>query len=456
MDMVKSARMKYLQKELGPESSLDDIDDQLESLLGRAALDGTVDKLEATEHYRELMSRRQEASRRKYETSTPEERYNFATLAIFAKDEKINERIAVEKEFNGVAVAAGVAAGVFVGSGKMMELLKSGASSFNLKWPNLGIKGWFSHEDAAPAVARPNLENLQPAGPTIPSAPEIAGAGMVAGETTLEVGNRGIEGALLDHLKTPEGAKMMEWLQAQDYNKGVTDKGALVHRFVSDYAKEHGFNIDQGGGNDLSKIFGAEVHVGGDGAINIGEEKFMPGASVVDHTDVSPEAPHEPTTDIQHNDHINSPEAPLDHTAPPAPEEGLGAGPETAVTSADSASVSAEVEPSAVSKPNLLQEGRFEAALSQEKTSTALRLLLDKDYSGFMRDMHLGDGALDKISKMSHAEFLQEFNDSDSFRDTYRELASVVKYNYAPSMEKLKMKDILVTIIKVRQEKGLI
>ena len=488
MDMVKSARMKYLQKELNAESSLSDIDNQLESLLARAALDGTVDQLESTEHYRELTASRQEVSRRVFAESTPEEKHAHIALLMIAKDSYINERIDKEKNWNRGALAAGLAAGAFVGSGKMMELLKSTGGKIGL-----GISDWFSKEGTTASPAPAEVSAPQAPNPSASAGLTVENdmRGMVPAaasvETALQVGNRGIEGALLDHLKTDKGAKMMEWLQAQDYNKGVTDKGALVHRFASHYAEEKGFNIDQGGGNDLSKIFGAEVKVDGSGAIHIGEEKFMPAASVVEHADVGPQLPEEVNTDIQSND-INSPEtvnAEVDPTSITeevekakqataeaielrrgisnhnplfTPEGETGADVADAATAAETAGdngVDTNVaQPAAAGSTEI--SGRFEAALSQEKASYAMQLLLDKKYPGFLKDMHVSEGALNKISKMSHSEFLEKCANSESFRDTYREIAATVKRSFDPTMEKLNMKNIIVTIYKVRQEKGLI
>jgi len=478
-ELVKNARRSNLQKEIPIYSSLEQFDDRLEAIRARAGLDGTLDKLKDNKVYQEALAQRNAKLKENFETLPPAEKLRYINEFFGQQEAKLDEKITNEKKWNRRAFYTGIAAGVFVGSGTMMQMLKG---EFSLKDSINGIKGWFS-QGPMPDVARPDLSSMQPRGPDAPWVPEAGGIGVVAGDglpaegaaetaaassaaetagTVLHAGKRGIEGAMLDHLKTEKGANMLKWLQAQEYNKGITNNGALVDRFVRHYAEEKGFNVDLVGGKDLSKIFEAGIDVNdATGEPTIGGEKFMPAVAETATSDTpAPEATPEPAPAPTGETFLNPDQlkAQFDYNAFPDSSKGMSFNPDTL---ADNSDVSTEVAAAPetggkVAELTALDEGRFEAALSQDKASNALQLMLNKDYPRFLQNLDLKGPDLDKIRNLKYTEFLQKFADSESFRDKYGKLAAMLKTEVKPQLQSVNIRWLLIAIVRNKQEQGLV
>ncbi|MDP3740742.1 MAG: hypothetical protein Q8R08_00250 [bacterium] len=84
------------------------------------------------------------------------------------------------------------------------------------------------------------------------------------GQIVVHAGKRGIEGALLDMKGTPQYEKMMNWLE-ENYSSETpgadNTPGALVHRYVLEFANENELTIGGGGPADLNQSIGAELEI---------------------------------------------------------------------------------------------------------------------------------------------------------------------------------------------------
>lgn len=272
---------------------------ELEQALGvlesRAVLAGkSIKDLEQEDElYREVLglwrAELQQKAERK-EATKPDEIESFLQNQLNRADENLQRELKTEKEKGTAGKALGVLVGSAVGSGFLARVLgyktalreagvgKLRPEEVGVKKPEVGIKrpeelGIKKSEIEIKkpeeiGVKRPEVEVKRPE-------VEVKGEQMI-----VHAGRRGIEGALLD-LKDAEPEKyqkMLRWLEENYSSKapGGNTPDKLIHRFMLDYADEHEFTIG-GGGQDLNRIFGAEIGVSPQGEVNIdpGKLEFM-------------------------------------------------------------------------------------------------------------------------------------------------------------------------------------
>ncbi len=110
-----------------------------------------------------------------------------------------------------------------------------------------------------PAEPRPNLEHVRPAAPEVAPIP-----------SSVNIQNS-IESTMMRARR--EHPEMMNWIRnsiAKNHGTqslvGVDDSW-LIHKFMGDYANEHGYNYGDNTTSDLGRIFQGELVIGPDGSV---------------------------------------------------------------------------------------------------------------------------------------------------------------------------------------------
>ncbi|MDE2311474.1 MAG: hypothetical protein KGJ93_00085 [Patescibacteria group bacterium] len=272
-----------LAKEIDKIETLDEVEQRMARIEARVMFDGkTYETLQGDRLYQQLKSKRAEI----YEKKTAEQDTAWKLSQFIGErskkdEEQIEKSLGKEKNFRRLATATGAAVGAVIGTGKLnwlyRKLMPEHASA-------AAPKGLAGHPEA-PAEFKPAMPPVQ--------------------DIQLHAGSRGIEGALLDLKKTNAESynKMLAWMQNQPgigqdtAGHQITDPGKLVHRFVDKFAQEHNFNIDQGGGHDLSRMFKADMAVHADGSVTFNTSP--------EHFQFMPESHHAATAgqpDLHHGD----------------------------------------------------------------------------------------------------------------------------------------------------------
>jgi len=240
---------------------------------------------------------------------------------------------------------------------------------------------------------------------------------------------KGLEGDLLN-LKSADPdryEKMISWLQSRPYNKGVANPGALVHRFMEDYAKTHDMTIDTGGPKDLSRIVSGEMHVNADGSIALDKEgiKFMAEKAakatetVATFETVKPEDLGPGKFEPKFVNPLNK-----DIPGPFKVEMPFSTASAEAADSASDSPLSEEFIDKLAAKNQEFEAAmrhqelsaaeiarvRAEAANVIEKPSLAVSIIMDSKAKSFLKDtFQLTPGSFDKIGNKSISEFLAEY-----------------------------------------------
>jgi hypothetical protein len=250
---------------------------------------------------------------------------------------------------------------------------------------------------------------------------------MVDKDVVISATSRGLEGDLL-HLKdsNPERySAMIKWLQGQEFNKGVTNEGALVHRFMLNYAENHEMEVDTGRSNDLSRIFGGKLTVGSDGHIGVGveEKDFMPEKGPELTTKMTAEVPAEPkvpteTPEIQKS--IDA-QARLDKLLERPIEE----------LPYEHSPVHFEVPAHVDTGPNVAELGMR----GFERTSDALHFLLGDESKSFLKETyHMSPTNLNRIAKKTISQFIAEYESGNTrFKKDFKGLWDIL----APQKNKI-------------------
>lgn len=271
-------------------------------------------------------------------------------------------------------------------------------------------------------------------------------------ETTIHLGgegvggaSRGIEGALLD-LKGADPAKydkMIKWLE-ENYSSqapGGNTSGKLVHRFMLDYAKEHGFSLDGSGARDLSEILEAKIQIGADGAIDIdtGDIDFAPEA----------EAPETPGGEAPRGPAAETPTGQV----PPPPE-----------LRAEMPDVSSHRPPSfletQVHPPETPTGAGQETAELATPVQMRLTTILGEKHEEFFKNfLKFSEDHLTEIKNKSLWDFREHYNDAitegdETFRGKFEGLADFmsrdIEQNHLSDQELKRMKvgDYIVRVAK--------
>lgn len=443
-ELAKNARRAHVMKDLSerPSYTIEEYNEVIMTMKARAALDGTTEQLAASPEYQQAIEARNKKIEREFQGMSPEDKARNVETYFSSHHAQLDQQILAEKKWNNRAKLMGVTAGVFVGSGAAAELIKGlGGKSIT------AIKEWWG----GPSVATPGVANAsaEAAHSTMSVESDMRGhiveAAPNAQETVLAVGNRGIEGTLLD-LKDSNPKlyqTMIENLKGQDPNFKGND-GGLIHRFAERFAEEKGLNIDEGGGNDLSKIFSGEVTIDPtDGEIGIKHELMPDNApSVENAADVAPEADSETPieeqgmeTDSPTESHASTPEplkvnsVNLQGTLKYTPTGEMSPAPEIVSTEDSVASDSTETNPATESA----REAKLIEALNMEKNSDMLKAIMSRgEYSQFLKDYALSESNLNSIpQEMNVGEFMEKLSDDDEFAKKFsgfaKKLTSVTK-----------------------------
>lgn len=422
--------------------SADEAEKLLFKMRTKAALDGkTLEQLKKDDLFYTLQATYENLIQD--EASEKIDLENFYSEKLVDTENKLNDVI-ISERLKRLATAAGSTIfGVLVGSGELARWFghKTGLVSthedaakpsaghdINLETPQPVKVPDMKPEIVQPEI-KPPTETLPQPIDKVTDAPEIKEPKMPpetlkeamqsSGEAIVHAGSRGLEGALLDlkDSNPQQYSKMIEWLKTQDYNKGVTNEGSLVHRFMLNYAENHeGMSVDQGG-KDLSRIFSGEMHVGSDGEISIGDKnlEFMPEKAI--HAEpVEPSGPSTPAEVPQTPANKN-----FDYTFeenPPAKAPKLD-------YSFDHPSEVPDTAASGVSETAMQTEAARELATDRvERASDAIQLVLDHETKGFLKDsFKLSPTTLNRIAKKSIAQFLSDYESgNEEFKKTYKGL----------------------------------
>jgi hypothetical protein len=435
-DLVKNYRQAYLRKDLSkkPSYTEDEYNEVIMAMKARGLLDGNLPTVLNSPEYKQAIEARNERTRERFASLTPEERADRASNIFVEQQELLNRKIVVEKKWNKGAIATGVVVGLSVGGFAARGL----------------IQGWLKGE--APPMVTPTGSGVASADtfknpttvssdmlghdkPVLMSEVAVENAPQVSG-TVLEVGSRGFEGALLD-LKgsNPDLYKtMIENLKSADPNfKG--DDGGLVHRFMERFASENGLNIDADGGKDLSDVYSGKIMVEADGTIKIGEYELMP-----EKTPPTPEATFTEATDSSDTEtQTTNTETPVVEPAPKTPEplnlnttspwdiintktapdlsipENV---PDTSTTNVETSEVSDSTEEKDWTQHDATAD-RLREAVMAEKNTDALKIAAGDNYKNFVKEIGLSDRNLNELGNLDYSQFVEKVNADESFAKKY-------------------------------------
>ena len=302
--------------------SLDDLNDNLASLEARAIMDGrSMEDLKNDEMYRGLLDRRlrtMESMKQLGLTDHPE--HGGAQFDkdwqefLDAQSNNANRELALRKwDIKGASFlrkAVAGAAGIFIGSGMMQEMVKgiSGSSKaaselsnrprvtetvveVNPPPPSASPAEMFEPQPVTvpDTAASPQVETLPPspgavvdnpsvnvtAEPFEPKivAPPDAVVPPASPDLIVHGGSRGLEGAMLDLQKSnPEKfSSMVKWLESQYGVKaaGGNTPEKLVHRYILNYAADQKLNP-----SSLDRILQGDVRIGAGGEVGIEDLKL--------------------------------------------------------------------------------------------------------------------------------------------------------------------------------------
>lgn len=504
--MVLSAREAYLAKRFKGNESLQNTEQLMYSLESRAALDGKNEELLNNDTYKKVLARWEQLQRAEFVSLAGRDAENYIQKQMAKTDVLLQEKLEDERKWKKLAVIAGTGTGILVGLGvpgkiigKAKDLLHGHhqmAVSNVVARPSGG-----AGQVPPPGAPRPELpgggrgavapvEAPKPGVPTsrvdvesefrlAPDAEKIAVAakhtkeaitsGALKHGATFEihgtdefinVGKHGIEGVILDQ-SDPNYAATIEWLKHLDYNHGVTDPGALAHRYAEHLATEQGVSIDQ-----LSHVLkGTQLVRHADGSLGLGHVDYYTPHAVADVAQ-HPSAP----SGIPAGHEIPSP-ADVPAEAPLVPDylsEDMGQGVTRGVTKAFRESVGVVDQDSthdvAAHGFGLSQEEVAHrlsqtpvetaseiAADSVGKTSDGIRLILRENSDSFIKKfLHSSARNLNKIKDMTYGDFINKFNSDTGFAEKYGNLANQLKKArmIAGADSDLKMHKVIVELAK--------
>jgi len=331
-------------------------------------------------------------------------------------------------------------------------------------------------ESEAPALEHPELQH---------GGIEVPPEGVFDQPVEVTVGDRGVEGVLLDALKDSKNERILNWLHTNfDVANGNNDPGALVHRYI----------LDHGGIEEWNSIGrGAVVEMGPDGSLSLHAPTFeqlhnlpithkeLPLYEVSSEMPVAPGVNHlhefsqsyidhygqENYDKLMHNEIVESwsPQQKLDsmnilveqshiqlqqiqdlntlheqvvgadHVTGTEPWHPSGArngfgeeiGKAKPVSPAAVEAVASAHETSTVTDEETYQK-MFERAAHISKASDALHSVLNEgQYDQLIKDMDITSGKLNKIGKMTLSEFERKYMHGGKFGKEYTGVYKVVE-----------------------------
>ncbi len=437
-NLVKSAREAHLGKQVTGKETYDEAEKMLTAMVSRAMLDGKNKELLEDPNYQKLINRQKEVLQ-SIETSPGLLKESDRTLIaefLDARNEEtssaLKKQLKTERRWNRVAAGAGIGAGIVIGSGWWGAVMKEGMKGIGHAVDYLKHGGSVElnvpHSPATEVAIAKDIE-LPAETSEIPNTIEA--------QDTLSVmaTDRGLEGTILG-LKTGQPERyqaMIEWLKHQDYNKDVTDEGALVHRFMLDYAKNHDMTIDTGGPKDLSKIFSGEIGIKPDGSIEFGTGKesieFVPEKSSPTIESLSERTvPFNEESTVEPDLNVEIPHPQQVSSAGGVPEiKETWVGPDEA--SLYTSKLRESFGGSVSERLNTVQEG-----IDYDPTKNSvenLEIIVGSEYRKFLRDNYqMSARDFNKISKRSISQFLIDYRkNSPSFQEHYLGLYKTLSAN---------------------------
>ncbi len=255
-------------------------------------------------------------------------------------------------------------------------------------------------------------------------------------ELAVHIGNRGIEGSLLDlkDAQPEQYDKMINWLENQPYNQGITKPDQLIHRYVTNYASEHDMTVDQAGKN-LSRLMEGKIHINADGSLEINQEhlNFLPDQAPADTSGLGV---HNADADLPYTglDEASLPASPgINVPAAEFAQSNLGAE-EVGITSGsiDDGYADTLSSLSPESQAAKLADAHEIASGSVEKTSDALQLILDNDSKQFLKQVFkLSPTNLNRVGNQSITSFLNKYTrGSELFQTQFKGLYDSISDEY--------------------------
>ncbi|HYE22159.1 MAG TPA: hypothetical protein VD998_01055, partial [Verrucomicrobiae bacterium] len=410
----------------------DNLEGHIAGMRIRARLDGkSTEDLKKDELYIQLVDKYRESFVANYEKDygnrSQEVKARRLQEMLDQNNEALQKAKVTEKLWKRFNQVGSIVIGTAIGSGKVFELLnakKEAKDAVASTGITSNVSGYFSEskpdlppspemdvpETYKPTLSAAEAQKLLDEPVLEPEKTEILHNGNSTGASIesyrdsalVHVGNRGIEGSLIDLKSTqPERyAKMVSWLENR-YPKLSGNEPGLIHRFVTEQAPD---------GKNLDRIMSAEVLIDKEGAITLDIDKvqFM----------------RSPEINLGHGEgirfNVTHAEAPLERVV--IPDE-----PEIKPIHDVEWPKPHEFEEGEVtvkSMPATVEQAREIAAGSVEKTSDALQLVLSEKYKTFVeRELHVSAKSLNKIKHLTYKEFLTSMNVSERFNKSFAGLA---------------------------------
>jgi len=398
---TNARRVKVESQRLEANATLEEQNQAIQTFKSRALVDGAYSTLENNPAYLALIAARDAKMKQEFAEASPEQRAELIKNFFERQEDISTATIEQEKKWNRRALAAGIGAGVFIGSGAASHLAGKAMTGIREGY------AWF--KDMVGFRFAPDIAH---------AAEVVSTSSAEASNISLEVGSRGIEGTLLDLKNSnPDAYKaMIENMHASDPEFQGSDEG-LIHRHIENFAEAKGYNVDGGDGKDLSRIFSSGVTVDtATGNVSIENIKFMP-ESVAES--VAEPSAVEDVSEVQ-----------------------------------ESADDSSATEPASSEQINSTEQAnRFAEASMKPTTTEALRVVLSPEgYAKFLTDISLNEEKLNVLTDKTYLEFLAFCKESPENLETYGKLADLFTDNKIPMTGQggMKMKEVLIAVAEGR------
>ncbi len=375
------------------------IEDRLAEIESQALLDGkTFDDLKNNTIYQDLFDRYQYNLRSAHEGQTSAEQQNqgnqvqdFFKHSLENVDGALKYQLKTESNMRNASKVASVIFGGLVSTGALASVIRKMENLDPTISPHAALK----YAEVPDHPFKPGAGAFELNVGHAPMDVELSNA------TSIEITNRGVEGTLIDASKT--NPKILEWLH-QQYPNSKGDTGSLVHRFVTEHTDGH----------NMDKVLSGEIRIGTDGSIILDADNIKFAKTLVrEAVDAKPTNLSElnPRFGLDDTDKRIEKISPGFESPHPPPDTDVDLNAEAVIRSPEA-------------KVPTLEEARFEAAKSVNKTSDGLRLVLEGKYKKFInRELHISDKALNKIKHLNYKEFLNSMSISKRFSSDFKGLA---------------------------------
>ncbi len=442
-DMMNLARdrgsKKWSQVRAATLTDSGDIENHLAAIEARALFEGkTFESLKEDKIYTDLYEKFESTRETEHVARTAEKPENeiidYFKKATEEENSKLSKKITKEELIRHGNKALAVIAGGLIGSG---YIGKSINSMFHHDTQTDLSKGIKIHK----GINLPAEDGSVAGSESAVEAGAAAARGVSAETATIQsvkIGSRGIEGSLID--LRDKNPKMMEWLR-QQYQGSKLDDKTLIHKWVSEHAVK---------GENMDRILNGEIGIGANGDIHLDADKINFNHSAVrdiastGHVAADKSSFHpkiKVSFDPNHHPVKNKfgvsfrPSVNTDMAA-----NELSGGEVSDVDLNDYAVREADLEELKNHAPTM-EQARYTAALSVEKLSDGLHLVLNEKYKNFVeKELHVSAKSLNKIKHLTYGQFLNSMNVSERFSKDFAGLAKFLADHKVPVESRLHAK----------------